>query len=338
MDCSDTELVLKACPPGTRRRCMAAVSIIKRKGLGYDIEQLVAEWIISPILGPHNNWMEDEMLESCVRGSITGVLHLLSCIHNMTVYDRILSRCAMGSADAGSLTSLQVLAPKLSTNQLTATLVASCSSGHLSIVNYLLSQGADPSSKSSSGITPLWASSREGHLPIVRKLIQSGSQLDDKVNGTTPLWCASSNGHCNVVSELLNSGARVNECRETDNASALWVASRAGHTDVVTILLSHRASQVDTVLGQSPLWVASLCGHTSVVQILLAAGASAESSAITAAETAGHVELVSAIKTTQKRYQYIDSCGGYIVGLLITYVISGLVITALLRWMGMVPF
>ena len=332
MESSDKVLILKACRPGTRNRCTAAVKVVRRWDLGCDVELLVMEWVMKPELGPHNGWLEEEMIKSSINGRIPGVLHLIRFISSNSIQERILQRCATVAASAGSVISLRGLTPQLSPQQLTASLVSSCDSGHVEAVDYLLSLGINPSKASSSGITPLWVSAREGNLEIVHKLIQRGALLNEKVNETTPLWSAAANGHDEVVAVLVNSGARLNECRVTDNASALWVASRGGHDKVVSTLLSHGASQVDTVLGQSPLWIASLCGHTAVVEILLSGGASAESAAITAAETAGHMDLVSTIKTSQKKYQTIDSCGGYIIGLLITYMATALLISSLLRW------
>ena len=60
--------------------------------------------------------------------------------------------------------------------------------GHLSIVQYLISQGANIESEVNNRYTPLHFASLYGHLSIVQYLISQGANIESKTNqGVTPL-------------------------------------------------------------------------------------------------------------------------------------------------------
>lgn len=50
--------------------------------------------------------------------------------------------------------------------------------GHLQILLFLLSQGAEPDPRRTDGATPLWIASQMGHHQIVRELLIHGARVD----------------------------------------------------------------------------------------------------------------------------------------------------------------
>ena len=53
-----------------------------------------------------------------------------------------------------------------------------CQEGHLPIVEYLISKGANIEAKGEIEMTPLHYACQEGHLPIVEYLISKGANID----------------------------------------------------------------------------------------------------------------------------------------------------------------
>lgn len=50
--------------------------------------------------------------------------------------------------------------------------------GHLQVLLFLLSQGAEPDPRRTDGATPLWIASQMGHHQIVRELLIHGARVD----------------------------------------------------------------------------------------------------------------------------------------------------------------
>ena len=108
--------------------------------------------------------------------------------------------------------------------------------GHLSIVEYLIKQGAFVNFHNISIQTPLHFASENGHVNVVEFLVKSGSDIEAKeVDDWTALHIASQNGHVNVVEFLVKSGSNI-DARNKDNRTALYIASQNGHAKVVEFL------------------------------------------------------------------------------------------------------
>lgn len=101
-------------------------------------------------------------------------------------------------------------------------LIKASQKGHLEVVKYLISKGANMDYLRSHihSTALMWASS-EGHLEIVKVLVENGADLNIKgSSGDTALIEASCGGHFEIVKVLVEGGADVN-IRNNTNRTAL---------------------------------------------------------------------------------------------------------------------
>ncbi|EAY12363.1 hypothetical protein TVAG_245950 [Trichomonas vaginalis G3] len=117
-------------------------------------------------------------------------------------------------------TCLSVAKGKFGSNSL----IFASENGHLEIVKYLISVGADKDAKNEDGYTPLMYASYFGKIGLVQYLISVGANKEAKdKNGYTPLICTSFNGRLEVVQYLISVGANK-EAKNNDGETALMVA------------------------------------------------------------------------------------------------------------------
>ena len=108
--------------------------------------------------------------------------------------------------------------------------------GHLSVVNVLLSVGADKDKADNEGCTPLYLAADRGHLEVVKALLAKGANVDKADEwGFTPLYMAAQRGHLEVVEALLSAGADWTKTKE-DGKTALDIAKWEGHTGIALLL------------------------------------------------------------------------------------------------------
>lgn len=90
-----------------------------------------------------------------------------------------------------------------------------------------------------SGYTPLIYAAREGHLDIVQWLLSSGANPDAATcsGGATALHRAAYCGHLAVVQQLLAAGATPG-LQDADGQTALHKAVQQGHGEVAAALLA----------------------------------------------------------------------------------------------------
>ena len=112
-------------------------------------------------------------------------------------------------------------------------LILAAIEGNLSIVESLLSHGAEVDQRDSEGATALLAAAENGHDEIVRILVGSGADVNGKDTriGWTPLMAASLRGHLATVRLLLASGANIND-RDGGGKSALDLAKMGRHLEI----------------------------------------------------------------------------------------------------------
>jgi ankyrin repeat protein len=152
------------------------------------------------------------------------------------------------------------------------------SNGHDSIIQKLLSSGADVNSGVFNGTPALYLASLNGQISAVRLLLIAGANLDAAGPVGTALQAASLNGHESIVQVLVS--ARVDIESKGQYGTALQVASSCGHDSIVQLLLSAGANVNDYGGFLSPVgkfyWTALEAArdgnHDSVVQLLLEAG------------------------------------------------------------------
>ena len=160
--------------------------------------------------------------------------------------------------------------------------------GHLEIVKYLISTGADVNAKNDDGWTALiFASTTKGHLEIVKYLISKDADINAKRDkGLTALMVASS-GKLEIVKALVegkggllsvfSKGADVN-AKDDNGETALMRACANGKLEIVKYLISKGADvnakiTVGPHKGLTALIGASMRGHLEVVKYLVSKGA-----------------------------------------------------------------
>ena len=115
--------------------------------------------------------------------------------------------------------------------------------GHMSIVSYLLWEGASINAPASrwKGRTALQAAAGGGNLLIVERLLKDGAEVNAPVSrwkGRTALQAAAEGGHLPIVERLLKDGAEVNApASDEEGRTALQAAAGGGNLHIVERLL-----------------------------------------------------------------------------------------------------
>ena len=163
-------------------------------------------------------------------------------------------------------------------------LYAASNFGHLDVVKYLISKGADVNMKNDDRIggTALNIASYKGYLEIVKYLVEKGADVNMKNGrfGNTALIGVS---NLEVVKYLISKGADVN-AKNNDGSTALMIASREGHLEVVKVLVESSKGGLFSFFkkgnindkdndGWTALIWASSKGHLEVVKYLVSKGA-----------------------------------------------------------------
>ena len=123
--------------------------------------------------------------------------------------------------------------------------------------------------------TALWAASTGGHLDIVEYLVSRGAEVNKPtLTQSTPLRGASFHGHIKIMEYLLTRGADIN----TPNCigqSPLCIAAMRGQLEALQFLVNKGADlHQKTVNGYSVVHLAATKGRVDIVKFLLATGVS----------------------------------------------------------------
>ncbi|KAK5659315.1 hypothetical protein OQA88_1408 [Cercophora sp. LCS_1] len=145
--------------------------------------------------------------------------------------------------------------------------------GHASIVQSLLTLGADPNLHDDQyGAAPLVWASAYGRLNVVELLLSRGASTDDFGGGCLSLDAAVRHNRPKVASLLLRHGADPNQNPAADRQSVLSVAAKLGRVSLVSMFLDHGSAAlgVDKKTGLTPLHHAIWGGHRRALELLLA--------------------------------------------------------------------
>jgi ankyrin repeat protein/L-ascorbate metabolism protein UlaG (beta-lactamase superfamily) len=168
--------------------------------------------------------------------------------------------------------------------------------GNLAKVQELV--GKDPElvkAKDKEGETPLHAAAGAGHIAIVEYLLTKGAEIDARNNDNqNPLLHAAYYGKAPVVQLLLDKGADFNE-RDRYGRTVLHYPVRGGYKDVVEILVKKGMDiTVEDGMGVSPLRFAIEGGHAGIMGVFVA------SKALDVGGDSGIIALHQATKQGQK--------------------------------------
>jgi len=112
--------------------------------------------------------------------------------------------------------------------------------GHLEVVRYLASRGADINivSTNGTGYTALTGAVASGHAAIVEWLLQQGANCNYRyAAGYSPLLTAAANGHLEIVKLLIAHGAD-RHASTNDGKTAIELATERNHPEVAAYLNS----------------------------------------------------------------------------------------------------
>jgi hypothetical protein len=111
-----------------------------------------------------------------------------------------------------------------------------------------------------------------GHLSVVELLlIEGASPLQPREDGSTPLFMAAQNGHLEVVKLLIRKGADVNYPRH-DGVTPLLIATNHQHDEIIKILVEEEADPLKAPLqGPNCMSRAYELGRDDLAQLLLEA-------------------------------------------------------------------
>ncbi|EXL65403.1 hypothetical protein FOPG_18367 [Fusarium oxysporum f. sp. conglutinans race 2 54008] len=157
------------------------------------------------------------------------------------------------------------------------TLHEAAKDGLVEVVNQLLKNGADVTSRDDDGWAPINLAAGKGHEAVARLLVEKGAALEAKDNdGNTPLSRVAINGHEAVAKLLVEKGANL-EAEDEDGYTPLSLAAVNGHEAVARLLVEKGANlEAKDEDGYTPLSLAAYNGHKAMAILLIEKGADLE--------------------------------------------------------------
>lgn len=144
-------------------------------------------------------------------------------------------------------------------------LINASSEGHLEIVKFLVSKGADLNIKNKYGYTALMKAANEGHLEVVKFLVKSGADVNIKdKSGDTALH--------NAI-DLFMETLKVSTYKGKETKSATLNEAIKKHTDIAKFLIDNGADvNAKNDNGDTVLIKASNSGNLDIVKYLVKNG------------------------------------------------------------------
>lgn len=194
------------------------------------------------------------------------------------------SNSILKAVSTGDVSLLQELIKGININDINASsgtiLHLAAEHGHVSVINFLLRQGAKLDLTDRLGRTALHKASEMGHTAAVVALVKAGADIYARDRASkTPQHLAAQKGHENAVRTLV-----AEERRFKNQTTFLHMAAIDDDSVLADILLRNGAS-VDTRDGQkkTALFHAIMRGNEKTAAVLLQAGAQVDSGIVEAA-------------------------------------------------------
>jgi ankyrin repeat protein len=145
-----------------------------------------------------------------------------------------------------------------------------------SMVEFLISKGANPNQAGRQGLTPLSLAVENGYTSVAETLLARGADINaPNSDGSRPLHKAATGGHLAMAQFLLSHGANVN-VQDNDGQTPIYKAAYPNHRPEMIRLLAanHGDINLKNSRGRTPLMEA-LRSHSSVefLQVLIESGA-----------------------------------------------------------------
>lgn len=137
------------------------------------------------------------------------------------------------------------------------------------IIRYLLSNGANADIKNNLGSSPLYLSIYFCDLNLIKDLVAAGADVNTSNNlGDTPLIVSIKKESVEKAEYLISKGADVNESNQL-GATALHYAASINDRDLVELLVSNGANiKSQDNNGKTALSYAKENGHTEIIEFL----------------------------------------------------------------------
>jgi ankyrin repeat protein len=199
----------------------------------------------------------------------------------------------------------------------TSPLMCAVISRKASLVDKLLSAGADTELTDRNGTTALMFGALSGDAKVVKALLQGNASphAADTNRGDNALHRAAALGHTAAIEALIQGGADVNVANK-DGCTALFWACLEGHIKSIELLIKHAAFvNVPDAQGVSPLMICARAGHHKALEALIWAGASVNtqskngSTALMEASQGGHEQCIEILVRSEAIVNVINHEG-----------------------------
>ncbi|KAG1714864.1 Death-associated protein kinase 1 [Nymphon striatum] len=225
-----------------------------------------------------NNVVINALFGSIESANISGVQQVLSNKIDPDMTNKHGESAVHIAAGVGHLDILKFLQSKgadinLLDNNGDSTICWAARQGHSHIIKYLVSEDVSVHTRNKADETALHIAARYGHSDAIQTLCAVGCDVNAyDEHGETSLHIAVWHGFPKIVYVLCQHGANVN-LRDKEEESPLHCAANRGHAESVKCLLDSRAIvDLQNKRGSAPLHLTIKRHHNQVAMLLLNAG------------------------------------------------------------------
>ena len=162
--------------------------------------------------------------------------------------------------------------PRFAATDRDALLRLAAAGAQRTLIDRLLTEGADPLAPDEVGVTALHLAAAAGHPDVIARLTTGNPDVRDR-RGATPLHVAAAADAAAVVAALLARGAAV-DAADHDGNRALHLAAAGGFSGTSRLLIAAGANPREgDADGETPMHLAAASGDAATVEVLLAVGA-----------------------------------------------------------------